>query len=290
MSLLLLLNKTKEQLEIPQMMKHVNIALIPKPGKRNLKHIANHRGIFLIHKYRSLIMRMILDEKYDIIDIYMSDSNVGGRRERGIRDHLFIVNGVIHQHCNSKTNPITLQVLDYQSCFDSLWQDEVTSELYEAGVTDDKLSLLHKNNETNYVRVKTPVGVSSVETVEKVICQGDPWGGIQCANMIDGFGKESLKSEMDPYKYKGKVPVPILGMVDDILSISESGYKTCRLNAFLNAKTALKRLQFGPDKCHVLFVVKDVPTHKKIDLFVDGWKMHEVQNYHTGKQEVKESP
>ena len=29
---------------------------------------------------------------------------------------------------------------------------------------------------------------------------------------------------------------------------------------------------------------------KKIDLFVDGWKMHEVQNYHTGKQEVKESP
>ena len=81
--------------------------------------------------------------------------------------------------------------------------------------------------------------------------------------MIDGFGKESLKSEMEPYKYKGKVPVPVLGMVDNILSISESGYKTCRLNAFLNAKTALKRLQFGPDKCHVLFVGKDVPTHKK---------------------------
>ena len=65
------------------MMKHVNIALIPKPGKRNLKHIANHMGIFLIHKYRSLIMRMILDDKYDIIDNYMSDSNVGGRREGG---------------------------------------------------------------------------------------------------------------------------------------------------------------------------------------------------------------
>ena len=34
---------------------------------------------------------------------------------------------------------------------------------------------------------------------------------------------------------------------------------------------------------------KYVPTQKKIDLFVDGWKMHEVPNYHTGKQEVKES-
>ena len=82
--------------------------------------------------------------------------------------------------------------------------------------------------------------------------------------MIDGFGKDSLKPDMDPYRYKGKVPVPILGMVDDILSISESGYKTCKLNAFLYAKTALKRLQFGPDKCHVLYVGKEILNHQKI--------------------------
>ena len=30
-------------------------------------------------------MRMILDDKYDIIDNYMSDSNVGGRREGGFK-------------------------------------------------------------------------------------------------------------------------------------------------------------------------------------------------------------
>ena len=179
-------------------------------------------------------MRMLLDDKYDIIDNYMSDSNVGCRRERGIRDHLSIVNRVIHKHCNSKNNPITIQVLDYQSCFDSLWQDKVTSELFDAVVTDDKLALLHRIN-VNYVCIQTPVGVSDVKTVNKVICQGDPCGGIECGNMIDGFGKDSLKPEMDPYRYKGKVPVPILGMVDGILSISESGYKTCKLNALFNA-------------------------------------------------------
>ena len=37
MSLLSLLNMCKEQLEIPNMMTHVNIALIPKSGKKNLK-------------------------------------------------------------------------------------------------------------------------------------------------------------------------------------------------------------------------------------------------------------
>ena len=39
MSLLSLLNMCKEQLEIPNMMTHVNIALIPKSGKKNFKHI-----------------------------------------------------------------------------------------------------------------------------------------------------------------------------------------------------------------------------------------------------------
>ena len=111
----------------------------------------------------------------------------------------------------------------------------MTSELFDAGVTDDKLAMLHRMNEINYVRIQTPVGVSDVKTVKKVICQGDPCGGIECGNMIDGFGKDSLKPDMDPYRYKGKVPMPILGMVDGILSISESGYKTCKLNAFLNA-------------------------------------------------------
>ena len=58
------------------MMKHVNIALIPKAGKRNLRSISNHRGIFLIHKYRSLNMRMLLNDEYDTIDNFMSDSQV----------------------------------------------------------------------------------------------------------------------------------------------------------------------------------------------------------------------
>ena len=80
MSLLSLLNKTKKHLKIPHMMKIVNIALIPKPGNRYLLHIENHRGIFLIHKFQSLLMRMLLNDKYDTIDEFMSDSNVGGRK------------------------------------------------------------------------------------------------------------------------------------------------------------------------------------------------------------------
>ena len=57
-------------------------------------------------------------------------------------------------------------------------------------------------------------------------------------------------------------------MVDDILTISESGYKTARLNSFINAKIAIKKLQLGPKKCSVLHTGKD---HENIELYVDGW-------------------
>ena len=73
------------------MMKIDNVTLIPKRGRRNLSHIGNHRGIYLIHKSRSLLMRMLLNDNNGIINEFMSDSNVGGKMERGIRDHIFIV-------------------------------------------------------------------------------------------------------------------------------------------------------------------------------------------------------
>ena len=170
LSLLSLMNKTKQHLKIPHMMKVVNIALIPKPGRRNLLHIENHRGIFLIHKFRSLLMKMLLNDKYEIIDNFMSDANVGGRKGKSIRDHLFVVNGVIHDHHNSKTQPVTFQIMDYKLCFDSMWYEEVTNELYDAGIRDDKLALLAKINESNKIAIKTPVGLTKRENIRKIIC------------------------------------------------------------------------------------------------------------------------
>ena len=133
------------------------------------------------------------------------------------------------------------------------------------------------------------MGLSNVKTVKKIICQGDPWGSIECSLMIDGFGKASLAEWIEPYRYKGTVPVPLLGMVDDILAISESGYKTSRLNSFINAQTAVKRLQFGPDKCHAMHIGKHIPNHKKINLYVDGWQSQEVESENTYTTESNEA-
>ena len=78
-------------------------------------------------------MRMLLNDNYETIDRFMSDSNVGGRKGRSVRDHLFMVNGIIHDHHNSQTKPVTFQILDYSLCFDSMWFEEVTNDVYTAG-------------------------------------------------------------------------------------------------------------------------------------------------------------
>ena len=64
-------------------------------------------------------------------------------------------------------------------------------------------------------------------------------------------------------------------MIDDILTILESGYKTASLNSFIKAKITIKKLQLGPKKCSVLHTGKG---HENIELYVDGWAMKNVKD------------
>ena len=89
------------------------------------------------------------------------------------------------------------------------------------------------------------------------------------------FGKELIKENASfLYKYKGYVPVGILGQIDDIIGVSEAGYKAHQLNSSLNVKTADKYLQFGRDKCGAMVV------GKKQDIF-------HIPNMHTDTWDVK---
>ena len=175
---------------------------------------------------------------------------------------------------------ISICIYDCRQCFDSMWQAEVTNDIFEAGVKDDKLAFLHELNKVNYMSVKTQYGLTKRTEISEVICQGDPWGPIQCSIQIDGIGRGSLEDDLEPYKYKDKVEIPSLGMMDDILPISESGYKTARLNSYINAKIAIKKLQLGPKMCFVLHTGKE---HENIELLVDGWSMKSVKDVETGK-------
>ena len=130
-SLLNMCNLTKQELEIPEVMQNVNIAMIPKQGKHTSTDISNQRGIFILSIFRSILMKILLKDKYEMIDAFMSDLNVGGRKGKRIQDHLFIINGIIFDHAKSKNKtPLTIAIYDFRQCFDYMWQQEVINDLY----------------------------------------------------------------------------------------------------------------------------------------------------------------
>ena len=102
--------------------------------------------------------------------------------------------------------------------------------------------------------MKTPYGISQRKEENNIICQGEPWGPIECSLQIDNIGKESLVEGLHPYKYNDEVEIPALGFVDDIIKVTESGYKTARMNSFVNAKLAIKKLRLGAKKCFVMYI------------------------------------
>ena len=69
------------------------------------------------------------------------------------------------------------------------------------------------------------------------IMQGETFGPLCCSVQVDSFGKECLDQNNVLYEYKGKVEVPPLVMVDDLVCISVCGINSVKLNAFINAKT-----------------------------------------------------
>ena len=75
-SLLTLLNKVKEEMIIPEFMELVNIVSIYK-GRGEKSNLQNDRGIFLVNLVRSILMKLVYQDKYDIIDDSMSDSQIG---------------------------------------------------------------------------------------------------------------------------------------------------------------------------------------------------------------------
>ena len=85
------------------------------------------------------------------------------------------------------------------------------------------------------------------------------------------------------YEYKQEVQVPPLAMVDDLLIVTECGNKTVMANSYINAKSNLKKLQFGTDKCHKMHVGRKKVNGVCPDIYVDGWKVKEVSEVETGE-------
>ena len=123
-------------------------------GARN--DFENYRGIFRVPIFRSILDRLIYNDEYEKIDANLSDSNVGARKNRNIRDNIFVLNAITNSVVNGNESPIDIQMFDIYKCFDSLWVEECVNDIFEAGLDNDKLPLLYLENQNANIAIKTP--------------------------------------------------------------------------------------------------------------------------------------
>ena len=76
----------------------------------------------------------------------MSDCQVGGRKQKGCRNNILIINGIIHDMISKMKQPALLQIYDYCQMFDAIGLQEALSDVFDVGTDDDNLSLLHEAN------------------------------------------------------------------------------------------------------------------------------------------------
>ena len=93
-SLIVMLNRLKRAKLIATFMNYTNVTTVPKKGSRI--EPKNERGIFRVAVVRSILMRLIYNMKYPMIDKNISDFQMGARKKKGCKNNIFISNGLIH--------------------------------------------------------------------------------------------------------------------------------------------------------------------------------------------------
>ena len=118
---------------------------------------------------------------------------------------------------------------------------------------DDNLSLLYQANREIFMAVNTTSGLTERQKISDTVLQGDTFSSLLASVMVDSIGQE-CKASGYGYNYMKKLPVGILGLVDDLIGVTEVGYQAQIMNSFINIKTAEKGLQFGIKKCKTMLI------------------------------------
>ena len=253
-SLLKLLNMIKEAIVIPEKLNLSNVSTIYK-GKGSKQDVVNLRGIFKLPIVRNILDRLIVFDEQEKISVEMGNFQVGNQKNRNIRDHTLVVQAVINEAHQSKLK-IDIIFTDIKQCFDSIWLEEATNDLYDSGITGRNINLLYEGNKKTRMCVETTIGKSERVVLKRVVMQGSVTGGMICSNQISKLCNK-LYSEGEVYMYSNKIPIPALAMVDDIAVLTECD-STHGLNCNIKTDTFIQRKklegQVGDGKCQWIHI------------------------------------
>ena len=100
-------------------------------------------------------MNLIYSKIYEKDDASMTDSQIGARKKKSVRNHPFVLNSIMSDVMSSvKKKPRNLNVMDFKQMFDAEELALCLNVFFDANVTYDKLALIYEANKTSIFTVK----------------------------------------------------------------------------------------------------------------------------------------
>ena len=148
-----------------------------------------------------------------------------------------------------------VQIFDAEIFVDKLWSKECFNDIFENGFNNDQFALLYNVNKTAQVAVKTHGGITQRISISDTIMQGTVWGSLLCTSTVDSVGRKCYGHKENFYTYK-EVPIPLLGRVDDIISVTNVN-QTENMKNLINTFIKSKNLKLSHTKCFQIILLKD---------------------------------
>ena len=102
-------------------------------------------------------MQLVHERTYEKVSDTMTDSQIGAKINKSVRNHLFVLNSIISDVMSSKKEePIDLSIMNFKQMFGAKELTTAFNALYEAGVEDDMLALTYEANKSVTFAVKMP--------------------------------------------------------------------------------------------------------------------------------------
>ena len=92
-------NSMKTAKMVPKLMRKATVTTIPKKGSKVF--FFNEKGVFIVNSIRSILMRLLYNLNQPKLETHMSDSNVGGRKQKSGINHSWTINQIIHDQLSS---------------------------------------------------------------------------------------------------------------------------------------------------------------------------------------------
>ena len=271
MSLLSMMNWIFQNEKLPEQLLKINIKSIYK-GKGSTAELKNHRGIFIGNAILKILESLIHNRAAPVTEKSgFTESQIGGRKSRGIYDHIFTLRSIMEEYKYIKS-PIILEFIDLVKAFDKMILKNVLNDLWKAEVKGKIWRNIYMINQTAFIKVKTPAGLTEEFQIGETLKQGSVLASTLASLHTDGVSRLFENSGIG-INY-GKLRINQLLFQDDILKIESSPHNLNQANSIYSWFANVNRMVYHQDKS-----VYMTTSNEKADIQLSNMKLQSAEKY-----------